>query len=128
VRHVDQQRIAEWIGDAFAILCVRGPAGSEAETNLRRGFESILRQLGSSPLRAVTEGRVPVQKPMPASASDLKHIIKALDSCLAAFGRYDPVLTVTQRKTQVLIRATRRFAEEELAARHRDVPAMATSV
>jgi hypothetical protein len=128
VRNVDQQRIAEWIGDAFAILCVRGQGGSEAETNLRRGFESLLRHLGSSPLRAVAEARVPVQRPVPASVTDLRYIIKALDSCLAAFDRYDPVLTVAQRKTQVLIRATRRFAEEELTARTRDVPAIATSV
>jgi hypothetical protein len=128
VRNVDQQRIAEWIGDAFAILCVRGPAGSEAETNLRRGFEAILRELGSSPLRVLAGGKVPMQRPVPASTGDLRQIIKALDSCLAAFGRYDPVLTTAQRKTQVLIRATRRYAEEELAARHPDVPAIATSV
>jgi hypothetical protein len=117
MRNADLQRIAEWIGDAFAILCVRAEGVSEAEANLRRGFESILRHLGSSPLRVVAQNRLPLQRPVPASGRDLRYIMKALDSCLASLARYDRVLTPDQRRVQILIRATRRFAEDELTAR-----------
>jgi hypothetical protein len=114
---LDQQRITEWIGDAFAILCVRVGGLSEAERNLRLGFEAILRQLGTSPLRVVAKSTPPLHSRATASTSDLRHILKALDSCLTIFQRYDPVLTHAQRRTQILVRATRRFAEEELQSR-----------
>lgn len=119
MRVIDQQRIAEWVGDAFAILCVRANGRSAAENNLRRNFESILRQLGTPPLRVVIQAQFPVHRPPLASVTDLRHIIKALDSCLAAFARYEAILTTAQRRVQELIRATREFAEVELAARGR---------
>jgi hypothetical protein len=100
MRVVDQQRIAEWIGDAFAILCVRTNGRSAAEDNLRRGFESILRQLGTPPLRVVVQAQFPAHRPTPASITDLKHIIKALDSCLSSLARYEAILTTAQRRIQ----------------------------
>lgn len=112
----DQQRIAEWIGDAFAILCVRVGGLSKAEINLRLGFEAILRQLGTSPLRVVAQTRLPLSR-TPATTSDLRLIRKALDSCLTVFHRYDRVLTDAQRVVQALVRSARDFAEEELRAR-----------
>lgn len=114
---LDQQRITEWIGDAFAILCVRVGGLSAAERNLRLGFEAILRQLGTSPLHVVAKSTPPLQTRATASTSDLRHILKALDSCLTIFQRYDAVLTNAQRRMQILVRATRRFAEEELQSR-----------
>jgi hypothetical protein len=114
---LDQQRIAEWIGDAFAILCVRAGGLSTAETKLRLAFEALLRHLGTSPLREVTRVTPAPFNADIASTADLRHIIKALDSCLAVFGRYDAGLTHAQRRIQLLVRATRRFAEEELTAR-----------
>ena len=118
MRNLDQERIAEWIGDAFAILCVRVGGLSAAETKLRLGFETILRHLGTSPLHVVTKAGPPPHVQFPASRGDLRQIMKALDSCLATFERYDAVLTSDQRRIQLLIRATRRFAEEELNSRH----------
>jgi hypothetical protein len=112
----DQQRIAEWIGDAFAILCVRVGGLSAAETNLRLGFEALLRHLGTSPLSEVAKAPPP-RAGSPASAADLRNIIRALDCCLTVFRRYDAVLQPAQRRIQILVRATRRYAEEELAAR-----------
>jgi hypothetical protein len=114
---LDQQRIAEWIGDAFAILCVRVGGLSAAERNLRLGFEAILRQLGTSPLREVARSTPPLYTRATATMSDLRQILKALDSCLAVFQRYDAVLNHAQRRIQILVRATRRFAEEELQSR-----------
>jgi hypothetical protein len=114
---LDQQRIAEWIGDAFAILCVRVSGLSPAERNLRLGFEAILRQLGTSPLCVVAKSAPPLHTRATASTADLRHILKALDSCLAIFQRYDAVLNHAQRRMQILVRATRRFAEEELQSR-----------
>lgn len=114
---LDQQRVAEWIGDAFAILCVRVGGVSEAERNLRLGFEAILRQLGTSPLRMVAKTAPPLHSRATASTGDLRHILKALDSCLTVFQRYDAVLTAAQRRIQILVRATRRFAEVELHSR-----------
>jgi hypothetical protein len=111
---LDQQRVAEWIGDAFAILCVRVGGLSEAERNLRLGFEAILRQLGTSPLRVIAKSSPPLHTRATASIADLRHIMKALDCCLAVFQRYDAILTNAQRRIQFLVRATRRFAEEEL--------------
>src|SRR5690349_4354393 len=90
---------------------------SAADTNLRLGFEAILRQLGTSPLRVVTQKPPPLVSSIPASAADLRHIIKALDSSLRVFARYDPILNPAQRRIQILVRATRRYAEEELNAR-----------
>lgn len=114
---LDQRRIAEWIGDAFAILCVRVGGFSEAENKVRLGFESILRQLGTPPLRAITKAPPPLFAPTAASVGDLRHIIKALDSCLAIFDRYAAVLTISQRRVELLVRATRRHAHEELLRR-----------
>ena len=115
---LDQQRIAEWIGDAFAILCMRLGGFSAAEHNLRLGFDAILRQLGTSPLRMVAKNSAlaPLSATT-ASSADLRHIVKALDSCLAIFERYDAVLTSTQRRIQILVRAARCHAEDELHAR-----------
>jgi hypothetical protein len=118
----DQRRIAEWIRDAFAILCVRASGRSEAETKLRLGFEALLRQLGSTPLREVANTTPPPFGKMVATSSDLRSIIKALDSCLAILQRYDAVLNTEQRRIQILARATRRFAETELSARHNTRP------
>jgi hypothetical protein len=122
---LDHRRIAEWIGDAFAILCVRVAGFSEAEVKLRLGFEAILRQLGTSPLRAVTKAPPPLYGAPGASTADLRQIIKALDSCLTVFTRYDAVLTTSQRHVAILVRATRRFAGDELAARTARVTALA---
>ena len=121
---LDQQRVAEWIGDAFAILCVRIGGLSEAERNLRLGFEAILRQLGTSPLRVIAKSTPPLHTRATASAADLRHIMKALDCCLMVFQRYDAILTNAQRRIQFLVRATRRFAEEEL--RSRSTPPVST--
>jgi hypothetical protein len=114
---LDQQRVAEWIGDAFAILCVRVGGLSAAERNLRLGFEAILRQLGTSPLREISKSTPPLHPRATASTSDLRHILKALDSCLGVFERYAAVLTHAQRRIEVLVRATRRCADEELRNR-----------
>ena len=114
---LDQQRVAEWIGDAFAILCVRVGGLSAAEKNLRLGFEAILRQLGTSPLREVAKATPPLHSRVTATVTDLRHIVKALDCCLGVFQRYDAVLNAAQRRVQILVRAARRFAEEELHRR-----------
>ena len=116
--------MADWIGDAFAILCVRIGGLSAAEKNLRLGFEALLRQLGTSPLRFVAQKPPPLSANTTASITDLRHIAKALDSCLAVFQRYDAVLTPPQRRIQILVRATRRLADEELGFRRRRVAAL----
>ena len=113
----DQQRIAELVGDAFAILCVRVGGVSAAEKNLRLGMEATLRHLGTSPLREVTRTLRPIHGQAPASSGDLRNIIRALDACIAVLARYDAVLTATQRRLQILLCASRRYADEELAAR-----------
>jgi hypothetical protein len=113
----DQQRVAEWIGDAFAILYVRVGGLSVAERNLRLSFEAILRHLGSSPLREVSRTPPPAYGQVAASSGDLRNIIRALDSCLAVLQRYDAVLNTAQRRIQILVRASRRYAEEELEGR-----------
>lgn len=122
---LDQRRIAEWIGDAFAILCVRLGGFSEAETRVRLGFESILRQLGTPPLRALSGFPVPLSSRTGATVTDLRLIVKALDSCLAVFDRYPGVLTPAQQHIQQLVRATRQHAEEEL--RNRSIPQVTTT-
>ena len=114
---VDQQRIAEWIGDAFAILCVRISGFSEAETNLRLGFEAILRQLRIPPLGVVAKAAPAPYRRVGATPADLRHILKALNSCDAIFQRYERVLTPLQRDIQRLVRETRRYAEQEIEAR-----------
>jgi hypothetical protein len=113
----DQQRVAEWIGDAFAILCVRQSGLSDAETNLRLGFEAILRQLRIPPLDVLVKSAPAPYRPVLATPADLRHILKALNSCIAIFERYDAVLTPTQGKTLRMVRDARRFAEQELEAR-----------
>lgn len=117
MRERDQHRIAEWIGDAFAILCVRVDGLSAAEAKVRRGFEEILRQLGTSPLRIASRVALPPYGERPTSTADLRHILKALDACLAVFTRYAAGLTDSQRKIQSLVQATRAFAEEALRGR-----------
>ncbi len=117
LRPLDRRRIAEWIGDAFAVLCVRVSGYSRAEKHLRLGFEAILRQLGTSPLGAITKTPLPPYAPPAATAADLRLIIKALDSCLATFERYGAVLNSSHQRMEVLIRTTRQFAEEALHAR-----------
>jgi hypothetical protein len=112
----DQQRISESISDAFAILCVRVAGFSDNERKLRLGFEAILRQLGTPPLRFVSRAAPPPGH-LGATSSDLRFIIHALDACLAILNRYDAVLTMTERKLQILVRATRRFAEDEIRSR-----------
>jgi hypothetical protein len=124
---LDQRRVAEWIRDAFAILCVRASGRSDAERKLRLGFEALLRHLGTSPLHEVTRSSLPFPGGMHASTSDLRTIIKALDSCVVILQRYDSVLTTGQRRMQILVRATRRFAEEELGARTPRATAAATN-
>lgn len=124
---LDQRRIAEWIGDAFAILCVRVGGFSDAETKVRLGFEAILRQLGTPPLRAIAQSPPPLYAQPGASTADLRHIIKALDSCLAIFNRYAAGLTTAQRRVELLVRATRRHAADELSRRAVS-PASDTSV
>lgn len=114
---LDNRRIAEWIGDAFAILCVRVSGCSTAETKVRLGVEAILRHLGTPPLRAITARPPPLFAQTGASSADLRHILKALDCCLAVFNRYAAVLTPAERRIEILIRATRRHTEEELANR-----------
>jgi hypothetical protein len=114
---LDQQRVAEWIGDAFAILCVRQSGISDAEKNLRLGFESILRQLRIAPLGVVAKAAPAPYRRITATNADLRHIVKALDSCLAIFQRYEAILPPKQREMQRLVQDTRRFAEQELEAR-----------
>jgi hypothetical protein len=117
VTALDQQRIAEWIGDAFAILCVRVGGVSDSETKLRLGFEAILRQLRIPPLRVVSKSAPAPYRRIPATPADLRHIIKALDSCVVIFRRYERVLDPAQRDVMRLVEETRRFAELELEAR-----------
>lgn len=116
MKPADQQRIAEWIGDAFAILCVRHGGTSAAEKNVRLGFESILRHLGTPPLHLMAKSPPPPAGGN-ASSADLRHIIKSLDSCLAMFERYESALTAEQRRVQALVRSTRRHADEVLNGR-----------
>lgn len=113
----DQQRLAAWIGDAFAILCVRQSGLSDAETNLRLGFEAILRQLRIPPLEVVSKSAPAPYRPIAATPADLRHILKALNSCIAIFERYEPVLTAHQRSTLRMVQNARRFTEQELEAR-----------
>jgi hypothetical protein len=117
VTALDQQRVAEWIGDAFAILCVRLSGHSDAEANLRLGFESILRELRIPPLGVVAKAAPAPYRRIAATPADLRHIVKALDSCLALFQRYERVLTPSQRSTCQLVQDTRRYAGQELEAR-----------
>lgn len=114
---LDQQRVAEWIGDAFAILCVRQSGLSASERNLRLGFEALLRRLRIPPLGVVTKVPPGPFRRSRATPADLRHIIKALDSCLAVFKRYGGILTPAQLATQQLVEETRRHAKQELEAR-----------
>ena len=110
---LDQQRIDEWIGDAFAILCVRVGSLSKAETKLRLGVEAILRHLGTPPLRIVASTPPPFAR-VAVTNGDLRMIRKALDSCLAVFERYAGTLTPRHRRIEALVRSARDFADEEL--------------
>lgn len=113
----DHQRIANGIGDAFAILCVRASGGSAAERNVRLGFEAILRQLGTPPLRFIARSVPPPDRPVTASAADWRHILHSLDRCRTVFARYDGLLTAAQQRTRALLETTRTFAEAELRSR-----------
>jgi hypothetical protein len=117
VTTLDHQRVAEWIGDAFAILCVRHSGLTDAETNLRLGFERILRHLRISPLGVVARSAPAPYRPITATIGDLRHIAKALDSCLAILERYEAVLTPVQREMQRLVQETRLYAEQEIESR-----------
>ena len=117
VTSLDQQHVAEWIGDAFAILCVRLSGHSQAEASLRLGFEAILRQLRIPPLGILAKAAPAPYRRIAATTADLRHILKALDSSLAIFQRYGAQLAPAERELQQLIQETRRFAEQELESR-----------
>ncbi len=114
---LEQRRITSWISDAFAILCVRVSGPSHAEKQLRLGFERILRQLGTSPLRAITKSPLPAYAAPAVTSFDLRFILQALDASLALSGRYGNALNQNQRRAEELMRATRAFASEELGVR-----------
>lgn len=114
---LDQQRVAKWIRDAFSILCVRLAGRSAAERNLRLAFESLLRQLRIAPLAVVARAAPAPYRRITATTADLRHIVKALDSCLAVYRRYEAILTPAQREMQRHVQDTRRFAAQELEAR-----------
>lgn len=116
---LDRQRIAACIGDAFGVLCARVGGSSTAETNLRLGFESILRQLGTPPLRFVSKGAPLRYRRGAATAGELKHILKALDASLAIFDRYASSMSPAEQRVQTLIVATRQFADDALGERKR---------
>jgi hypothetical protein len=124
VTDLDRQRIAASIGEAFAILCLRVGGASKAETNVRLGFEAILRQLGTPPLRLLSNGGPLRYRRGAASDAELRHILKALDTCSKIFERYQSALSPSERRIHTLVSATRDFAAEEIAAR-RSVPEMA---
>lgn len=113
----ETRRIIRWISDAFAVLCVRTSGRSKAEKQLCLGFEAILRELGSSPLHAITSSPLPAYAPPSATSGDLRLILHALDSCLATFARYEAVLDATQRRIEARMRETRMYALAALAAR-----------
>lgn len=113
----ETRRIVRWISDAFAVLCVRTSGRSKAEKQLCLGFEVILRELGSSPLQAITSSPLPAYAPPCATSGDLRLIIQALDACLATFSRYEAVLDATQRRLDARIRETRAHAIAALGAR-----------
>ena len=117
VTALDQHRIAEWIGDAFAILSVRIGGLSQAEADLRLGFEAILRELRIPPLGIVARNAPVAFRRSTATRADLRYIIKALDSCLAIFQRYDRLLNASQRDIRRLVQDTREFAVMELASK-----------
>lgn len=115
---LDQRRVAGWISEAFSILSVRTSGLSAAEIRLRLHFETLVRQLGSSPLRMVSDRvlRLPGQR---TTLADVRVILLLLDRCLELFSRYEAVLTPQQRQVHGLVRETRRFAALELTARTR---------
>lgn len=119
----DQKRIANWIGDAFAILCVRAGGGSPAERKVRLGFEAILRQLGTPPLRIITRSLPPPGRAVSATAADWRQIVHALDRCRAVFSRYGHLLDAAQQRTRALVETTRTFAYDALRARSQRPPA-----
>jgi hypothetical protein len=114
---VDEQRVTNWIHDASAILGAREIGSSPAETKIRQGFAAILRHLPG----AVEGGRLgsphPTRVTEMLSRSDLRHIAQALDTSLLILDRHDRALTTAQRRIQILVRATRRYATEELNLR-----------
>ena len=114
---LDQQRVAERIGDAFAILCVRTGGLSASENRLRLGVETILRLLRIPPLRVLARSAPVPYRRASATPADFRHILKALDSCLAILARYDRVLTPPQRELQTHLQRTRLCALQELEAR-----------
>ena len=117
VTPLDEQRVAEWIGDAFAILCVRTGGLSASERDLRLGVETILRLLHIPPLRVLARSAPVPYRRVVASRADFRHILKALESCLTIFARYEHVLTPGQREVQSLLQRTRHCAQQELEQR-----------
>lgn len=113
----DQRRVAERIGDAFSILCVRLSGVSDTEASLRLGFEAILRHLRIPPLGVVAKSAPAPFRRIPATSADLRHILRALDSTLRIFQRYHAALTPSDRELQRLVQETRGYAEQELEAR-----------
>jgi hypothetical protein len=124
VTDLDRQRIAASIGEAFAILCMRVGGTSKAEANVRLGFEAILRHLGTPPLRLLAHGAPLRYRRGAATEAELRHILRALESCRSIFDRYQPALTAAEQRIYRLVCATRDFAAEEIEARKR-VPEMA---
>ena len=86
---------------------------------MRLGFEAILRRLRIPPLGVVTKVAPTAFRRSAATTSDLRHILKALDSCLTVFKRYGEVLTPAQRDMQRLLEDTRRHAKQEIESRRR---------
>jgi sugar phosphate isomerase/epimerase len=128
VTALDQQRIAERIGDAFAILCVRLSGHSVAEARLRLGLEAIVRHLGIPPLGMVAKVAPAPYRRIAATPADLRQILKALDSSLAIFQRYEAALAPAERELQRLVRETRVFVQRDLEARRlHTVELLATS-
>jgi hypothetical protein len=112
----DESHVAEWISDSFAIVCSRIGGFSDRERNIRRGFEAIMRQLGT-PLIPPADASPADGFATGTSSDDLQQILQALDSSLTVFARYDRALTNAERRIQILLRATRRYTGEELHAR-----------
>lgn len=113
----DEELVGEWLHDAFAILSRRKPGATPAETNLHRALEAVVRHLPSSRcdlqmFRVAAGAHVDE-----LSNDDLRNILQALDSCLALFARNERGLTIGQRFTYILVRASRRNADEALQAR-----------
>ena len=119
MNEIDQQRIVDWICDASAILDRRAAATSPSEQGLQRGFTALHRHLNVTPASCARQTAWPLHEEEPITAADLRHIIQALDMCLAILRRHERSLSTAQRRIYVLVRATRRHAAEETVTRSR---------